>query len=142
MDKNRIWLHSYPRALWDPHHPQNVGGNLQKPRWGKLINANNNMSLAHKRHIEALMQSGMGASVRRFFDAKQATSYDWVPLAGQGADLAYIPKRCASQYQDFVVGLGLEYVFSELHILWALLAVADEPVQYARGMIVSSAKCK
>ena len=88
------------------------------------------------------MQSGMGASVRRFSDAKNATNFDWVPLVGQGADLAYIPRRYASQFRDFVVGLGLEYVYSELHILWALLAIADEPVHYGRGMIVPDAKCK
>ena len=148
LDQQKLWLHSYPRYIWNAAEPRALGP-MNEREWGPIVGAHKNMSLMHRQHIDLLMRGGMSTSVRSGPAPKKAKcpqptnhstttcfDYDWWPLAGQAGDLAFVPKRYVLPFQNLVSQDHLENVYSEAMIVWALLAIAKEPVEYPRGMIV------
>lgn len=64
--------------------------------------------------------------------------YDWLPLAGQGGDLGYIPASQIQAMKEFCA-LGVTEMYIEHIFVWMLIALSDEPPEFSRGIIVPSA---
>lgn len=113
------------------------------------------MTQKWRQNVDRRMRGGMAWSVARHAGTKSPRKppckqpldhntttcfdYDWLPLAGQGGDLGYIPASKTQEMKEFCA-LGVKEIYSENFFMWMLIALADEPPEFSRGVIVPSAQ--
>lgn len=113
------------------------------------------MSQKCRQNVDRRMRGGMAWSVARHagtksprkppcqqpldHDTTTCFDYDWLPLAGQGGDMGYIPASKMQAMKEFCA-LGVTEMYIENMFMWMLIALADEPPEFSRGVIVPSAQ--